>query len=255
MSFSLDSITKTRRTTAPKVVIHGGVKVGKTTFAAQAEKPIFMCTEEGVDAVDADRFPLVTSYDDAMKCLELLYTQDHDFKTLVLDSVDWLEPLVWDAVCKKHNASTIEEVGGGFGKGYIEAEVFWRQFLDGLDAIRNHKGMAIILISHNTVVQISPPDGDSYSKNSLKLNKRATAIIEEWADIIGFATQQTFTKKEDVGFGNKKGKAVKGERMLRLDKNPAYVAGSRYPLPDTLALDYKAFYEALNAATSVSKGE
>jgi len=242
---SLESISKSKRLSAPKIVIHGGVKVGKTTFAAQSYKPIFMCTEEGVDVVNVDRFPQITSFDDAMKCIEVLFTEDHDFKTLVLDSVDWLEPLVWEAVCKKHNAATIEEVGGGFGKGYIEAESFWRMFLDGLDALRNQKGMSIILICHNNVIQVSPPDGDSYSRYSLKLNKRATATVEEWADIIGFAKQQTFTKKEDKGFGNKEGKAVKGERELRLDKNPAYVAGSRYPLPDSIPLDYNIFMNTL----------
>ena len=246
MSISLDSITSSRRKVSPKMIIHGVPKIGKSTFAAQAEAPIFICTEEGLDALDVQRFPLCTTYEDVMKCIEILFTEDHDFKNVVLDSADWLEPLVWDAVCRKHNANTIEEVGGGFGKGYIEAEGFWRMLLDGMDALRNQKGMGVMVICHNNIINISPPDGDSYSQYSLKLNKRATAILEEWADVIGFATQQTFTKKEDAGFGNKKGKAIKGERELRLDKNPSYIAGSRYPMPDALPLSYSAFYNTLN---------
>ena len=58
MSFDLKSISKTRRVRAPKVVIVGTGKIGKTTFAAMAPNAIGILTEDGADAVDAQAFPL-----------------------------------------------------------------------------------------------------------------------------------------------------------------------------------------------------
>ena len=46
----------------------------------------------------------------------------HDFKALVIDTLDHAEPLVWSHVCSAAKVDSIEAVGGGFGKGYVAAD-------------------------------------------------------------------------------------------------------------------------------------
>jgi len=90
--FDLKSISRTRRVRAPKIVVVGQGKIGKTTFAAMAPKAIGILTEDGADAVDANAFPLATSLADVYSAIDTLINQEHEFQTLFIDSLDWLEP-------------------------------------------------------------------------------------------------------------------------------------------------------------------
>ena len=38
---------------------------------------------------------LAESYLDVMKALDSLANENHDFKTVVIDGLDWLETLIW----------------------------------------------------------------------------------------------------------------------------------------------------------------
>lgn len=248
MAFDLASITRGKRLRAPKIVIYGPPKVGKSTFAATAPSPIGIITEEGLDNIDVSAFPKAETYEDVMQALATLYTEAHEFQTVFVDSLDWLEPLILAKVCKDNNVDNIEKIG--FGKGYIFADDLWKQFFAGLDALRNHKSMTIICIAHEQVTKVKNPSlADDYDAYSLKLNKRATALVNEWADIIGFANHEVYTRQVDPA--NKLNKDVKatttGARKLHLNPHPAYVAGNRYGIPDC-ALSWAAFSQAMTAA-------
>lgn len=247
MAFDLSSITRGKRLRAPKIVVYGPPKVGKSTFAAMAPKAIGIITEEGLDNIDVPAFPQAKSFADIMQAISTLFTEPHEFTTVFIDSLDWLEPLILAKVCQDNKVTNIEQIG--FGKGYIFADDLWKQFFEGLDALRN-KGMTIICIAHEQVTKVKNPSlADDYDAYSLKLNKRATALVNEWADIIGFAQHEVFTRQVDPA--NKLNKDVKaisnGVRKLHLNPHPAYVAGNRYGIPDT-ALSWAAFSEALTAA-------
>lgn len=248
MAFDLSSITRGKRLRAPKIVIYGPPKVGKTSFASGAPSPIGIITEEGIDNIDVAAFPKAETYADVMQALATLYTEEHEYQTLFIDSLDWLEPLILSRVCIEHNVRNIEAIP--FGKGYIFADDLWKQFFQGLDALRNAKSMTIICIAHEQVSKVKNPSlPDDYDAYSLKLNKRATALVNEWADIIGFAQHEVYTRQVDPN--NKLNKDVKavasGQRKLFLNPHPAYVAGNRYGIPDT-PLSWGAFQAAMTAA-------
>ena len=247
MAFDLSSITRGKRLRAPKIVIYGPPKVGKSTFAAMAPNAVGIITEEGLDNIDVPSFPQAKSVGDVMQAIATLFTEPHDFTTVFVDSLDWLEPLILAKVCQDNKVTNIEQIG--FGKGYIFADDLWKQFFEGLDALRS-KGMTIICIAHEQVTKVKNPSlSDDYDAYSLKLNKRATALVNEWADIIGFAQHEVFTRQVDPA--NKLNKDVKaisnGVRKLHLNPHPAYVAGNRYGIPDT-ALSWAAFSNAMTAA-------
>ena len=248
MAFNLQSISKTRRIRSPKIVVVGQGKIGKTTFAAMAPNAIGILTEDGADAVDANAFPLATSLADVYSAVATLINQDHDFQTLFIDSLDWLEPLVQDHVCKANNWKNIEQPG--FGKGYIAAAEEWRNLLSGLEVLRADKGMGIILIAHDKIKRIEDPLTEGFDSHVLKLHDRAGALVQEWADVIGYAGYRIFTNKTDAGFGNKETKATTtGERILHVEPHPAHCGGNRFGLSN-MPLDWTAFQDALTTAQS-----
>lgn len=248
MAFDLSSISKTKRTRAPKIVIAGTNKIGKTTFASLAPNAIGILTEDGADNVDANAFPLATSLTDVYTAISTLISEDHKFQTVFLDSLDWLEPMVQDHVCKANNWKHIEQPG--FGKGYVAAAEEWRNFLNGLETLRAQRGMGVILIAHDKIKRVEDPLTEGYDSHVLKLHDRAAALVSEWADVIGYAGYRIFTNKTDAGFGNKETKATTtGERILHVEPHPAHCGGNRFGLKN-MPLDWSAFSDALSAAQS-----
>jgi hypothetical protein len=249
MGFSIADIRRGKRLRPPRILVYGGPKIGKSTFAAGAPNAIFVPCEEGTDALDVASFPLITSYSEYQDAIRILATEDHDFGAVVLDSADWLEPLIWQHVAKAHGVSSIESVGGGYGKGYTEAAATWTDVLAGLSHLRDERGMIPIIICHEQIVKVTPPDGESYDLAGLKLHRRAGALIEEWADVIGYAREKRVLVAEDLGFGKSSKKAKSMGRELICGKTPAYVSGNRYGV-GTVPMTWDAFQAAFAEATA-----
>lgn len=248
MAFSLASLQK-NSPKPPRIVIYGDAGTGKTTFGACAPSPVFLQTEDGLGNLDATAFPMAGSFDDVMTALQSLYTEPHQFKTLVVDSLDWLEPLVWAQVCTTHKVQSIEALP--YGKGYVEALLVWRQFFDGITALRDARNMTIVMTAHSQVVRVEDPTMPAYDRHGLKLHKRAAALAEEFADVILFAALQTNTVTEDAGFSGKRVRATStGERIMHTVGQPAFLAKSRYSLPSPLPLAWEAFAQAMQPAST-----
>lgn len=252
MAITLKSVSSTRRARAPKVVIVGPGKIGKTTFASMAPNAIGILTEDGADAVNAQAFPLAKSMHDVYEAIGVLLNEDHDFKTLFLDSLDWLEPMLNKYVCEKNKWKNIE--APGYGKGYIEAAAEWRELLTGLEALRSEKNMGIILIAHDKIRRVEDPLTEGYDSHVLKLHERATGLVMEWADVIGFCGYRIFTSKTDAGFGNKETKATTtGERILHVEPHPAHCGGNRFNMCN-MPLDWNHFAASLTEANANATG-
>ena len=245
MAFDLSSISRTKRMRAPKIVIAGPGKIGKTTFAASAPNAIGILTEDGADAVDAAAFPLCQTLDDVYQAIGTLLNEEHDYESVFLDSLDWLEPLLHTYVCAANKWDNIERPG--YGKGYIAAAEEWRNLLSGLEALRQKRNMAVILIAHDKIKHFESPLHDGYDQYMLKLHDRAGALVQEWADVIGWANYRIVTTQSDAGYGNKETKArTTGERILHVEPHPAHMGGNRFGLKN-MPLSWDAFAAALAA--------
>jgi hypothetical protein len=243
MAVSLASLQR-NAVKPPRIIIHGDPGVGKTTFAACAPAPVIIQTEDGLGNLDVTAFPLAKTFEDVLDAVASLYTEPHDFQTLVIDSLDWLEPLVWDKVCRTHNKASIEEFG--YGKGYVEALSVWRMFYDGITALRDERGMVVVMTAHSQIVHVEDPSLPAYDSHDLKLHKRAAALAEEFADVILYAAVQTNTVTEDAGFNNKRVRATTtGARVMHTVGQPAFLAKNRYSLPSPLPLAWDAFAGAM----------
>lgn len=254
MGFDLNSIKKGVEHKAPRIVLLGVEKIGKSTFAAGAESAIFLPIkgEEGVDDLDVAKFPRAETFDDVLEAVTTLIRDEHDYKTFVIDSASALEPVIWAKLCEESNCDSIEKVGGGYGKGYIEAANKWRSLMEGLDRLRS-KGISVILIGHVKVKRFDDPLGASFDQYQFDLHEKVHLALQRWADSILFANSETIVKTEDVGFNKEKktGKDLTGARWLFTQKRPGHPGGGRGVygrLPYKLPLDWSAFTSAASEA-------
>jgi hypothetical protein len=259
MAISLASLKRGREDAPLRMIVAGSPGVGKTTFACSAPDPVVIQTEDGLAPLiqagilpeSLPRFPLATSYADVMDALGALYQEEHSFKTLVLDSLDWLEPLVWAQCCADNGTDSVEKINGGYGKGWLELDRYWKAVLDGFNALRLQRGMNILLTAHTEVKRQESPDSPSFDRYVLKLHKRAHALLEEWADIIGTARFKLLISTETKGSGKGAQKVHKAvgeqERVLYTSEKPSVVAKNRYNLKSEIALSWTAFEAAMAA--------
>jgi hypothetical protein len=234
----------------PRIVIHGTEGIGKSTLAKNAPSPIFLPTEDGLGEIDCDSFPLAKAVSEVEDNIRALLQEDHEYKTAVIDTADWLELLIWDGLCKKYGCDNIEQVDGGYARGYKHALTPWRHILEGLDLLREQKGMGIILLAHTGKERQEDPEHPAYDKHAPRLHKYSTALITEWADAVLFATRKVIMKTEDAGFGKERATASGlgkdgGERVLRCIGSPSCTAKNRYNLPYEMALDWQTLAAAI----------
>jgi len=230
----------------PRVFLYGVQGIGKSTFGASAPNPYFLNLEDGVDEIETTKSERLTTWRDVIDHLLALSQQDHNFQTLVVDSVDWLETLIHEQVASDKKVNSIEDIG--YGKGYIFAMNYWEQFIAALDDLRNNKGMVIILIAHNQVKRFDDPTTDSYDRYNVKLHKQAGEKLMEWADAVLFAGYETFIKSEDAGFNKKVKKGAASRRLLFTRETPALIAKNRYGLPDKLDFPKEGAWSVFQSA-------
>jgi hypothetical protein len=243
---SLDSIHKAGRGPL-RILMVGPEGIGKTTFAADAPSPIFLGAEDGFGLLSPDTFPEPKTWAEVMAALRTLESTDHAFKTLVIDTLDWLEPLCWRAVCTEGGKLSIKDFG--FGDGFTAAVEKWRVFISALEQIRRVKGMHVILLAHTAIKKFNNPEGEDYDQYRLALNDKAAGLFRQWVDAILFAQFRVIVEKGDK---TKKSKAIgTPERVVHTVKRAAFDSKNRYELPDTLPLEWAAFAKfALNPRTT-----
>ena len=179
---------------------------------------------------------LAQNFEDVIKNLQSLLDNDNDYKTLVVDSLDWLEPLIWDKACQDNNWKSIEQPG--YGKGYVEVLKYWRSYINLLNELRE-KGYTIMQIAHNQIKRFESPEIEAYDRHELKLHRKAADLILEHSDCCFFANFKLGTVQVKGKGGNMTTKAVSGDRVIYCVEKPAYLAKNRYALPEMLPFDWE----------------
>lgn len=242
MAFNLSSIKRSEGIKAPRVMIYGPHGLGKTTFGAGAPNPVFILTEDGLGRLEVEHFPLATSYQDVVDAIGALYSEDHNFGTVVIDSLDWLDNLIWQDINNKFDSKEL-----AYGKGAVIAADYWRSILEGLNALRDDKSMAVVLIAHTEIKRFDSPETEPYDRYRPKMQERSSALIQEWCDAVFFCNYRVLTKETEVGFNKEVRRGITtGERLMYTTEKPAYLAKNRYSLPDSLPLSWESFAQAIS---------
>jgi hypothetical protein len=239
---TMANIVKGKILKPQRVLVYGVEKVGKTSFAAQAPEPIFLGSEDGTNELNIHRLPQPHSWNEALEGIDFLTRAEHPYKTLVVDTLDWLEPLCWKHLLttkKGADGKWVTDIEGyGFAKGYIYAIDSWRIYLRMLERLRDARGMWIVQLAHSHVKTFKNPAGEDYDRYTLKMHEKAGGLMKEWSDIVLFAQHETYTHEK-----NKRVKGLStGARVLHTVRTAAWDAGSRVSLPETIPLDWHEFY-------------
>ncbi|NGZ05126.1 MAG: ATP-binding protein [Magnetococcales bacterium] len=244
MAISLASLNRQQALLPPRILVYGVAGVGKSTLAACSPKPVFILTEDGLGLLQVTNFPISRTFGEVLEALDSLLAEQHDFESVVMDSVDWLEPLIWAEVCRINRVNSIEDMG--YGKGYVAALDLWRMYLERLNRLRAEKNMVVIQIAHATIRRFDSPEHEPFDRYDVKLHQKAAALVQEHSDCVLFANYRIATTKADVGFGQRVNRAVgTGERVLFTQERPAFLAKNRYGLPPEMSMEWSTLEEHL----------
>lgn len=220
----LNTITRGRTANAPRIVLYGMEGIGKSTFSANMPNPIFIQTEDGLSNIDCASFPLAKSFQDVLEQLDAVATEKNDFQTVVVDSLDWLERLVFEAVSNEAKVESIESIP--FGKGYVFALSYWKNFLDVCTKL-HEQNKIILFTAHAVAEDYSDPEVSGLKRFTPRLHKTARSLISEYVDVILLAT-----RKYGAARGEKE-----NPRVIRSESTPYQVAKSRYSIPNEMPLE------------------
>jgi|WetSurMetagenome_2_1015567.scaffolds.fasta_scaffold03341_5 hypothetical protein len=245
MGYSLNNIQHGIKQMPRKIIIYGPPKIGKSTLAGSAAKSLMIPTEDRVAHIDCKKTNVVQSTKDIKDIFEMLLEEKHPYKRVIVDTLDWLEPLIHKAALDRLNEQrkgaevksitddNCKETAFQKGLKYHAVEA-WKRFLQNCDELRAN-GMDVILVAHCQIVTVNPPNGDSYDKWAMKIDKHSLSVLEEWADIIAFYDKKIFVKSE-TQINTKKGKALPNPiRVLYLGgDNPSMINGNSFGFQDNV---------------------
>ena len=195
----LNTITKGKTPKPPIILLYGQEGVGKSTFAAKAPGTIFVPTEDGLNEIDCQKFPISKTYGEFKEKLLAIRDEEHDFQTLAIDSISAAERMLFRYICERYAVSNILDAAGGYGKGYKEYTEEWLNIFELLSEIRNSRKMSIILIGHCDVVRVFSPRKGQYDQFQPRLYKKAMDILVESTDGVSLTVKVV---GEFVVYGN-----------------------------------------------------
>lgn len=229
-------IQKGRKAEPVKAVIYGPEGTGKSSLASLLPAPVFIDVEGSTGTLDVARVEPKTVAEILGALTEIRTKHAGEFKTVVIDTADWIEAIYVEEMCKAQRKASIAECSGGYGKGYVELGRKFSDFLDALDAIAA-AGLHVAVLAHCKTVKVSPPDQlEGYTRFELKLNQEHVgAKLKEWAHAVLFVRRdvQLIKGKDD----RIKGGTTAAEHVIQTSYAPAWDAKNRHDLPECLAYE------------------
>jgi len=236
-----------------RYVFYGDNGIGKSTLASHSPKPIWFDIEDGSGRLDVDRYSfhdgvnghVPSSYADVLSAIDDLIQSDHGYQTLVIDTLDRLEALLWQDICRRNKKESIEDFG--YGRGYTAALDEWRRLCLSLDRLRTAKRMSVVILAHSHIRTFKSPTTDDYDRYQLRVNDKAAGFLKEWADVVGFCAFEEGGAKLDKDDDRAKGYST-GKRFVHFERTAAYDAKTRIVLPSKIELDPRNPWEPLAKA-------
>ena len=220
--------------------ITGDAGTGKTTLAATFPKPIFIRVEDGLQAVPEkirpDAFPVINKVDDVWNQLTALIKDEHNYQTVVIDSVSQLETLFAEHVIESDpkKPKSLAQANGGYGAGYLAVSALHGRVRKAAKMLNEKRNMNVIFICHSDVTTIELPDQDPYSRYELRLHKKCAPHYVDNVDLVAYLKLETFT----TGDGDRKKAISSGNRLAVCYTAAAQVSKNRYGIEEDLEVPH-----------------
>ena len=239
---SLANVSKGKLEVPIKCIGYGPDGAGKSTWASGAPKPIWLPLDNRTAHLDIQRLPQPTTWDEALEGLRLLEVEKHDYETVVVDPVNWLEPML----AAKLTGDPLVDLANwkSYSKGFEAAVPHWRVLVLQLERLWL-RGMNVLLLAHCKVQNFADPEGPAYDRYELSLDKKAAGLLKQWCDYV------LLMKHEAVGKVDATTKRARGQetgrRLIYTTWTAAYDAKFSGSVPPTLELSWPAFLDAARA--------
>lgn len=244
MAIDLRNLRRAEAIVPPRLLIYGPEGIGKNTLASEFPDPVTFDWERGAPAGSVILSDEVATFPDTLDAIGSLIVDDHDFKTVIFDSLDKLEPMIYAQVCADNKWANIEEPG--FGKGYAIALTYWEEFARAVDHLNTSRSVCTIMIAHSGVSRFDDPMAQSYSRYDLRIRDKAAGIVKDRCDAILMMSQEALVREEEAGFNKKITKATaSSDRWIRTEGKPSFAAKNRYNLPPKIRYELGAGFSTL----------
>ena len=217
-----------------RAVIYGPEGIGKSTMASQFPKPLFIDIEGGTHALDVARVQTPKSWAALMQMLDgfSLGHAPAGFQTLVIDTADWSEKMLKEAICQEAGVAALGDVA--YGTLYQKLGAKWGKMLDALALIAER--MHVVLLAHSQLSHCEiPEESGSFDRYELKLNQsfkvNTASMTKEWASMVLFLNYEVIVVETDG-----KTKAQGGRRVCFTTHHACWDAKNRYDLPEKIRL-------------------
>jgi len=221
----------------------GDSGMGKTVLACSFPSPIVIRAEDGLqsipEATRPDAFPLLSGADaveDLKGQLMQLIREDHDYKTLIIDSVTALDRMFVEHIVANDpkKPKSINQALGGYGAGLSAVAALHSSVRKACGVLNTKKGMHIIFIAHADTETMELPDAEPYTRYSLRLNKKSVPYYVDDVDLVGFLKLETHV----IGNEGERKKAISdGTRVLVSYSTAANVSKNRYGITEDLEVE------------------
>lgn len=218
-----------------KVLLYGPPKIGKTTLAANLDpdRTLFLATEPGHDAQELYVVP-IESWEHFRRVGAELVQGNHQFTTVVIDTVDGLVAMCQDAVMEAAGVVHPSDLEYGKGWSMVTSEFTLR-------TAKLATRMGLWLISHDKEVEIKQRVGSITKIVPTIAPPKVREWCEGFCDLILYAGAVVTEEGE--------------QRVLRTRASENYSTGGRVLLPDPIPMPLEdpagPLREALGAATEV----
>lgn len=229
--------------------VYGGAGLGKSTFASGAPAPFFVPVDPtGTRSIprSVPRSATPATWTDLLAIVSFIATGEHDRKTLVLDTINAIEALLFAHVCKMHGAASIEMVLKGYGKGFTVAAEMMAALVSTLHEIRAKRGINIVGICHAKSRTQQDPSLPAYDLWTMAVNEKVASVWIGAADTVIFAQAEASTRQEGEGFNERTKIEHTGRVLAHVRPGLGWVAKNRDFLISPMALSWAVFEQAMS---------
>lgn len=220
------------------ILIFGSPKIGKSTFAAGADKVLFFNFEDGTEFLPLDTEPIpIQKWTELKAYVKQLRDSDVQqmYHTIVIDTVTIAAQLCEQYVCLQNGVTHIRDIPWGQGFS-MPATEFFNVFHE-----ISMLGYGIIFLAHTKTQNSEYIDekGEPIQQVTADVDKRIFSVLNGMCDIIAYAEKQYDPQTKTM------------ERVLYTDADaPDKVTGGRCAqfFPKVIPLSYKIFEEELEKA-------